>query len=167
MCGPFFFSPERTQLLLAAAIIFILVYLFTEDRFQLLSLGLIITSASVRVDILVLFVILEGNDLSFSPLRMMLTVGLSWKWSEVAQSCLILCDPMDCSPPGSSIEGILRREYWSGLPFPSPGDWTRVSSTAGRLYRLSHQGSWSYMLFITWRQVPPMPTFWRFFFFPS
>ena len=133
MCGPFFFSPERTQLLLAAAIIFILVYLFTEDRFQLLSLGLIITSASVRVDILVLFVILEGNDLSFPPLRMMLAVGLSWKWSEVAQSCLILCDPMDCSPPGSSIEGILRREYWSGLPFPSPGDWTRVSSTAGRL----------------------------------
>ena len=77
MCGLFFFSPERTQLLLAAAIIFILEYLFTEDRFQLLSLGLIITSASVRVDILALFLILEGNDLSFSPLRMMLAVGLS------------------------------------------------------------------------------------------
>ena len=26
--------------------------------------------------------------------------------SEVAQSCLTLCDPMDCSPPGSSIQGI-------------------------------------------------------------
>ena len=26
--------------------------------------------------------------------------------SEVAQSCLTLCDPMDCSPPGSSIHGI-------------------------------------------------------------
>ena len=25
---------------------------------------------------------------------------------EVAQSCLTLCDPMDCSPPGSSIHGI-------------------------------------------------------------
>ena len=26
--------------------------------------------------------------------------------SEVTQSCLTLCDPMDCSPPGSSIHGI-------------------------------------------------------------
>ena len=27
-----------------------------------------------------------------------------------------------CSLPGSSIHGISRQEYWSGLPFPSPGD---------------------------------------------
>ena len=27
--------------------------------------------------------------------------------SEVAQSCPTLCDPVDCSPPGSSIHGIL------------------------------------------------------------
>ena len=40
--------------------------------------------------------------------------------SEVAQSCPTLCDPMDCSPPGSSVQGISRQEYWSGLPFPSP-----------------------------------------------
>ena len=39
-----------------------------------------------------------------------------------AQSCPTLCDLMDCSPPGSSVHGIPRREYWSGLPFPSPGD---------------------------------------------
>ena len=25
-----------------------------------------------------------------------------------AQSCLILCDPVDCSPPGSSVHGILQ-----------------------------------------------------------
>ena len=43
--------------------------------------------------------------------------------SEVSQSCPTLCDPMDCSLPGSSIHGILtRQEYWSGMPFPSPGD---------------------------------------------
>ena len=29
---------------------------------------------------------------------------------------------MDCSPPDSSVRGILQQEYWSGLPFPSPGD---------------------------------------------
>ena len=78
-CVVSFFFPERTQILLAPAIIFILEYLLTGDRLQLLSLGLIISSASVRVDVLVLFVILEGNDLSFSSLRMMLAVGLSWK----------------------------------------------------------------------------------------
>ena len=37
--------------------------------------------------------------------------------TEVTQSCLTLCNPMDCSPPGSSWW-----EYWSGLPFPSPLD---------------------------------------------
>ena len=54
--------------------------------------------------------------------------------SEVVQLCPTLWDPMDCSPPGSSVHGIFqarilggkkgkkKKEYWSGLPFPSPGD---------------------------------------------
>ena len=29
---------------------------------------------------------------------------------------------MGCSLPGSSVHGISQEEYWSGLPFPSPGD---------------------------------------------
>ena len=40
--------------------------------------------------------------------------------SEVAQSCRTLCDPMDYQAPLSM--GFSRQEYWSGLPFPSPGD---------------------------------------------
>ena len=44
----------------------------------------------------------------------------------VAQLCLTLCEPMNCSPPGSSVHGILKKshdqEYWSGLPSPSPMD---------------------------------------------
>ena len=44
------------------------------------------------------------------------------KWSEVAQLCLTLCDPMDCSLPGSSVHGILQARILSGLPFLSPGD---------------------------------------------
>ena len=36
------------------------------------------------------------------------------------QSCPTLCDPIDGSPPGSPIPGILQQEHWSGLPFPSP-----------------------------------------------
>ena len=33
-----------------------------------------------------------------------------------------LCSPMNCSPPESSVRGIPRKEYWSGLPFPTLGD---------------------------------------------
>ena len=40
-----------------------------------------------------------------------------------AQSCLTLCDPVDCSPPGSSLSmGFPRQEYWSALLFPTLGD---------------------------------------------
>ena len=38
------------------------------------------------------------------------------------QSCPTLCDPMDYSPPDSSVHGTLQEEYWSGLPCPPPGD---------------------------------------------
>ena len=41
----------------------------------------------------------------------------------VAQLCLTLCDPMDCSPSGSSVHGIFQaRILECGLPFPPPGD---------------------------------------------
>ena len=54
--------------------------------------------------------------------------AIQWKKeSEVAQSCLTLCDPMDCSPPGSSVMGFPRQEYWSGLPLPLSG----ISLTQG------------------------------------
>ena len=41
----------------------------------------------------------------------------------VAQSCLILCDPMEAGSYQAplSMESS-RQEYWSGLPSPSPGD---------------------------------------------
>ena len=37
----------------------------------------------------------------------------------VAQSCPTLCNPMDCSPPGSSVHGILqaRRQEWVAISF--------------------------------------------------
>ena len=37
------------------------------------------------------------------------------------QPCLTLCDPMDCSLPGSSVRDYPGQEHWSGLPFPPPG----------------------------------------------
>ena len=42
--------------------------------------------------------------------------------NEVTQSCPTLCDSMDSSLPGSGSMGFSRQEYWSGLPFLSPGD---------------------------------------------
>ena len=40
--------------------------------------------------------------------------------NSVAQSCLTLCDPMDCSPPGSLVHGILQMRIleWVTIPFP-------------------------------------------------
>ena len=41
------------------------------------------------------------------------------KESEVAHSCLTLCDPMYCSPPGSSIHGIFQARVleWGAIAF--------------------------------------------------
>ena len=37
-------------------------------------------------------------------------------------SCLTVCNPMDCSPPGSSVHGILQARILEWVAFPSPGD---------------------------------------------
>ena len=60
--------------------------------------------------------------------------------SEVTQSCPTLCDPMNYSPPGSSVHGILqgRKLEWVVMPFSRGSswsrDWTRVSCIAGRCF---------------------------------
>ena len=53
--------------------------------------------------------------------------------SEVAQSCPIPSDPMDCSLLGSSTHGFSRQEYWSGLPFSSLG----IFLTQGWVFRIA------------------------------
>ena len=37
------------------------------------------------------------------------------------QSCPTLCDPMDCSPPGSSVHGILQARILEYVTMPSSG----------------------------------------------
>ena len=67
----------------------------------------------------------------------------------VGQSCLTLCNPMDSSPPGSSVHGILQAAIleWVAITFSRgsspPRNRTRVSCIAGRATReaLGHQGS--------------------------
>ena len=53
--------------------------------------------------------------------------------SEIAQSCLTLHDPMDCSPPGSSVHGIFQARVleWVAIAFSS------MMSLLGNKYVLS------------------------------
>ena len=65
-----------------------------------------------------------------------------WSESEVTQSCPTLCDPVDCSPPGSSVRGILQARIlaWVAISFSRgssrPRDRTRVSQIAGRHFTI-------------------------------
>ena len=74
----------------------------------------------------------------------------TWSKSEVAQSCLTLCD---CSPPGFSVHGIFQARLldWVAVFFSrgssQPRDQTHVSHIAGRLFTLwatreSHHIGW-------------------------
>ena len=73
-----------------------------------------------------------------------------------AQSCLTLCDPLDCSPPGSSVHGTLQARIleWVGISFSRVGslfllqgifptqelNW-RLLHCRQILYQLSYKGS--------------------------
>ena len=60
--------------------------------------------------------------------------------SEVTQSCLTLCDPMDCSLLGSFIHGTFQARIleWVAISFwrrsSRPRDWTWVSRIVGRRF---------------------------------
>ena len=66
------------------------------------------------------------------------------------QSCPTLCDPMDCSPPGSSVHGILQARVLEWLPCPPPVDLSDpgirpafpvAPALQAESLPLSHQGS--------------------------
>ena len=58
----------------------------------------------------------------------------------VAQSCLTLWDPMDCSPPGSSVQGISQARIleWGAISFSKwssqPRDDTHISCITGGFF---------------------------------
>ena len=70
-----------------------------------------------------------------------------WCWCSVVQSCLTLCDPMDCSPPGSPSMGFSRQEDWSRVLCPPPGDLPNPGTEPGApalqagSLPLNHRGS--------------------------
>ena len=66
----------------------------------------------------------------------------------VTQSCPTLCDPMDCSPPGSSVHGILQARIleWVAMAFSRGSSRSRESNPSLPYYRqilycLSYLGS--------------------------
>ena len=65
-----------------------------------------------------------------------------WKKVLVAESCPTLCEPKDCSPPGSSVHGILQARIleWVAIPFSRGFSWPRapnqVSCIAGRFFTI-------------------------------
>ena len=67
-------------------------------------------------------------------------VTLKVSESEVTQSCLTLCNPMDGSLPGSTVHGIFQARIleWAAISFSressQPRDWTQVSCIADRRF---------------------------------
>ena len=76
---------------------------------------------------------------------------------KVAQSCSTLCNPMDCSLPGSSVCGILQARIleWVAIPFSrassQPRDQTQLSCIAGGFFKNCNK-------------KPPPPNLWHIFF---
>ena len=72
----------------------------------------------------------------------------------VAQSCPTLCDPMDCSPPGSSVRGLLqaRRLQWVTSPFLRRYSQPRASCISGRFFTIwatrDYQYKWCVLLLL-------------------
>ena len=66
-----------------------------------------------------------------------------------AQSCPILCDPMDCSPPGSTVHGIfqIRILEWIAISSSRESSWTRDSS---HISYVSCIGRWILYHWATW-----------------
>ena len=68
------------------------------------------------------------------------------KYKVFTQLCLTLCDPMDCSPPGSSVHVILQARILESVAIPfSRGssqlrDQTQVSRTVGRFFTIWEPG---------------------------
>ena len=79
------------------------------------------------------------RSVTSSPLYVFVCVNL---FVLVAQSCPALCSSMDCSPPVSSVHGILQARMleWVAFPFSrwssEPRDWTQVSHIAGRFFTI-------------------------------
>ena len=96
--------------------------------------------AFVSVGFFFFFLKIQTRKFLFTVQWLSYLSGLFLSEVLVAKSCPSLWDPMDCSPPGSSVCGILQAKIldWLAIPFSrrssQPRDQTWVSCTVGRLF---------------------------------
>ena len=89
----------------------------------------------------------DQHSLQSETLQCLLIVSKFLQFSSVTHSCPTLCDPMDCSPPGSSVHGILQARILEWVAFPLPGIFLTQGLNLHLLYwqvdslQLSHLGS--------------------------
>ena len=82
--------------------------------------------------------------LVFINVRTLLLQGLRHlSCCSVAKSCLTLCDPLDCSPPGSSVHGIsqARTLEWVAISFSRGSSQPRCPALAGGFFTSDPPGS--------------------------
>ena len=87
-------------------------------------------------------------------------VGGGEESESVSCLCLTLCDPIDCSPPGFSVHGVLQARIlvWGAIPFSRgssrPRDWTWVSCIAGRFFTVWATREAQYCQISEWKSEP-------------
>ena len=72
------------------------------------------------------------NEVDFKQVNHSTLLGLFWQDSVncfcfITKSCPTLCNPVDCSPPGSSVHGILQARWqgWAAMPSSRGSSWPR------------------------------------------
>ena len=92
----------------------------------------------------------------FSLATTTLEVIIHVKWSEVTQSCPTLCDPMDCSLPGSTVHGVFQARVleWVAISFSNAWKWKMKVKLLSRVWLLATPWTAAY-------QAPPSMGFSR------
>ena len=108
-------------------------------------------SSSSSLTFIIIFYSSHSSGARYYPILVLICISLIISDAEhlftcsllvclVAQSCLTLCDPLDCSPPGSSVHGIfqIRLLEWVAISFSGgssePRDWPCISCMKGGLF---------------------------------
>ena len=138
------FSQEFTKLFSKVAILFcfptgsewasVALYLCQHLVVSVFQVVVILTGESWYLFIVLICISMVVYDVSFHRLIYCLYVFFGAAAAKSLQSCPTLCDPIDSSPPGSPIPGILqaRTLEWVAISFSSAGKWK------GKVKSLSH-----------------------------
>ena len=109
-------------------------------RWPKYSMSILVYKFLLSLDKFLIVKLLNQGKTSILKLLSQIIKVLYWSGLLVTQSCPTLCDPMDCSLPGSSVYGILQARIlaWVAISFSrgssGPRYWTWVSCIAGRFF---------------------------------